>query len=429
MNDHIIHPKSPGISYRFLSLLLLPLWIFHAILHGNKNNVKDYYRLRCFGKQSPNRRQQVWLHASSVGEVETISPLVKELLGQGELILFTSFTATGYTTIKNNFANRVEANIIPIDFIVSCWHFFRRQPIKCCLLMETELWPELLYQAAKKRIPIIQINARLSNKSLKAPLFIRSQLRRTLDYLTLHLTRYKNDKANLMALGALPEKIKVIGNLKTHPINTIKADCLIDRPYLLLASSHENEEFEFLQQRPEAFKQHLIVISPRHPKRKNDIQQQLNRLGIKYAVRSLSQPITSDTEVYLADTLGELRQFMAHTQIVVMGGSFDQTGGHNLMEPAHLGCVIITGPSDSNIQQDIELLGREQGVLQVDNMTNCWDKIDDLIRNPTKAETLGCSAKETMLRQSNIGKTYLAEISPYLSTLKGSKDISKKFKP
>ena len=418
--------QSPGISYRLLSLLLLPLWIFHAILHGHKNKVRGYYHLRCFGKREQNRPQQVWVHASSVGEVESISPLVEDLLDQGEIILFTSFTGTGFTTIQNNFADRVAASIIPIDFIVPCWRFFRQQSIKCCLLMETELWPELLYQTARKRIPIIQVNARLSDKSLKAPLFIRSQLRRTLDYLTLHLTRYDSDKTSLIALGALPEKIKIIGNLKMRPDDTIKTDRLIERPYLLLASSHPNEEFEFLQQRPEAFKQHLIVIAPRHPKRADGIRQQLDQLGIKYAVRSLSQPIINDTEVYLADTLGELKQFMAHTQVVVMGGSFDQTGGHNLIEPANLSCAIITGPSDSNIQQDIELLGRDQGVLQVDDMASCWDKVDDLIRNPAKAQALRDHAKDAVLQQSNIGKVYLAEIAPYLSAPKESNKTFKK---
>lgn len=413
--------QSPGISYRLLSLLLLPLWIFHAILHGHKNKVRGYYHLRCFGKREQNRPQQVWVHASSVGEVESISPLVEDLLDQGEIILFTSFTGTGFTTIQNNFADRVEASIIPIDFIVPCWRFFRQQSIKCCLLMETELWPELLYQAARKRIPIIQVNARLSDKSLKAPLFVRSQLRRTFEYLSLHLTRYDSDKANLMALGALPQNIKIIGNLKTRLVDAIKTDRLIDRPYLLLASSHANEELEFLQQRPAAFQSHLIVIAPRHPKRTDDIQRQLTQLGIKYAVRSLSQPITKFTEVYLADTLGELKQFMAHAQVVIMGGSFVQTGGHNLIEPANLGCAIITGPSDSNIRQDIELLGQERGILQVEDMASCWSKVDDLIQHPAKAEALRDNARAALLKQSNVGKAYLAEIAPFLSAPKKSK--------
>lgn len=413
-----MHPQSPGISYRLLSLLLIPLWVVHAILHGSKHNVRRYLWQRCFGTLNQNQRRQVWVHASSVGEVESITPLIEDLLDQGESILFTSFTATGFTTIQKNFADRVEASIIPVDFIVPCWRFFRQQPIKCCLLMETELWPELLYQAARKRIPIIQVNARLSDKSLKAPLFVRSQLRRTLDYITLHLTRYDSDKVNLTALGAHSDNVKIIGNLKSRSIDIIKTERLVERPYLLLASSHADEEFAFLKQRPTGYKSHLIVIAPRHPKRTHDIQQQLDQLNVKFAVRSLSQPITDETEVYLADTLGELKQFMAYAKIVVMGGSFDQTGGHNLIEPANFGCAIITGPSDSNIKQDIDLLGQEQGVLQVADIAECWEKIDDLIRNPTKANALGDKAKLAVLQQSNIGKAYLVEIAPYLAVQK-----------
>ena len=280
--------------------------------------------------------------------------------------------------------------------------------------METELWPELLYQAVRKKIPIIQVNARLSDKSLKAPIFIRSQLRKTLTYVCLHLTRNENDKGNLLALGALPECIKIIGNLKSRPSAPNITERLVDRPYLLLASSHADEEFELLQKRPEKFKTLLTVIAPRHPKRSKDIQQQLDQLNIHYAVRSLAQPITPVTEVYLADTLGELKQFMAHAQIVIMGGSFDQTGGHNLIEPANLGCAIITGPSDSNIRQDIDLLGRDRGLLQVTDIVDCWQKVNGLIDDTEQATTLGENARISVQQQSNIGKAYLAEIAPYL---------------
>ena len=414
-----MRPQSPGITYRILSLLLLPLWILHAIHHGNKAGIRKYFSIRCFGNNSAGNkskifRPQVWVHASSVGEVESITPLVEDLLGQGEAILFTSFTATGFKTIQNNFDKRVEASIIPIDFFWPCWRFFRQQPIKLCLLMETELWPELLYQAVRKRIPVIQVNARLSDKSLQAPLFIRSQLRRTLGYVSLHLTRNENDKTNLLTLGALPENIRIIGNLKTRSSITNKTERLIDRPYLLLASSHPDEEFELLRQRPEGLKQSLLVIAPRHPKRSEDIQHQLDQLSINYAIRSLAQPITLETEVYLADTLGELKQFMAHAQVVIMGGSFDQTGGHNLIEPANLSCAIITGPSDSNIQQDIELLGRDRGVLQVNDINHCWVKVKDLLANKAQAKAMGEHAKRSLQLQSNIGEAYLNELAPYL---------------
>lgn len=408
-------PQSPGISYRVLSLLLLPFWLLHALLHGRKFATVDYFRLRSCGSKTNARQGQVWVHASSVGEVESISPLVAGLLDQGETILFTSFTATGYSTIQRNFADRVEASIIPIDFIWHCWRFFRNHAIKCSLVMETELWPELLYQAASKNIPIIQVNARLSNKSLEAPLFVRSQLRRTLAYISLYLTRDESDKTNLISLGALPEDIRVIGNLKSQLSIQVDKPKLIDRPYLLLASSHADEEFLLLQHRPEKYHQLLIVIAPRHPQRSEEIQQQLDQLKVKYSVRSLSQPVTEDTEVYLADTLGELKQWMAYAQVVIMGGSFDQTGGHNLIEPANLGCAIITGPSDSNIHRDIELLLSNQAVFQAIDFSDCWKKVDDLLNDPVQAIRMGKKARQVILNQPDIVKAYLSEIMPYLA--------------
>ena len=165
-----------------------------------------------------------------------------------------------------------------------------------------------------------------------------------------------------MQLGATEEKIKIVGNLKSTTDLSPDNEKLIERDYLLLASSHDNEEKLLLSLMPADFENLLLVIAPRHPSRSREIQRLLSQLGFNYATRSRSEAITTETRVYLADTLGELKAFMAHAQIVIMGGSFDQTGGHNLIEPAALGCALITGPSDSNIRDDIALLGAGIGI-------------------------------------------------------------------
>lgn len=370
--------------------------------------------LRFSGRKGVAKKPLIWVHSASVGEVEAILSMVHALLDQGEAILFTSFTASGYKTIRRSFADRVEAGIIPVDFVWFCRRFFRLHPIKLCLLMETELWPELLYQAARNNLPIIQVNARLSRKSLDAPIFIRYLLRRTMEYISLHLTRNSTDRENLIQLGANPLNIKLIGNLKSRKEEPATAPKLIGRDYLLLASSHEGEERMMLEQRPLNAAKMLIVLAPRHPTRSKAIQQQLTKLGVNYAVRSQSQAISAQTEVYLADTLGELKTLMAPARIVVMGGSFDQTGGHNLIEPAALACTIITGPSDSNIRDDIELLGDGIGIIQVSNMAECWQKITDILDNPDQAITLGYQAQQAIGQTPDILAAYLAEIQPYL---------------
>ena len=406
--------RSPGIGYRLLSLLLLPVWLLQALWHGHAHGLGSYFRLRCRGSESVSSNSQIWIHASSVGEIEAVSPLVRALRDRGESILLTSFTATGYQSIGRNFSEGISAGIIPIDFIWNCRHFFRQQPIKLCLLMETELWPELLYQAARRGISIIQVNARLSHKSLGAPFLVRSILQRTLGYVSLHLARNESDQEHLKQLGVNSENIRIIGNLKSS-INTLSSyPKLIAAEYLLLASSHEGEEMALLSHRPGGSEKLLIVIAPRHPKRSKAIQQQLSQLGVNYATRSLSQSIDSQTEVYLADTLGELRALMLHARIVIMGGSFDQTGGHNLIEPAALACAIITGPSDDNIREDIKLLGQDKGIIQVTDVDACWQAVEHLLNNPDAATRLGKQAQQAVQTQANILNAYLDEIRPRL---------------
>lgn len=407
-----MNAESPGSAYRLLSLLLLPFWLLHAFYHGRSHKLPGYFRRRFWGHNDRSNTAKIWIHASSVGEVNSVSPLVKALVDRGESILFTSFTATGYKTILSHFPSGIESGIIPVDFIFFCRRFVRLNKIKLCLLMETELWPELLFQTAKKRVPIIQVNARLSEKSTQAPIYIRYLLRRSLANIDLHLTRNDQDRDNLIGLGAEPDQIKIIGNLKLHFDQIENLPRLVERDYLLLASSHEGEERLFLEQRPVDCQDKLIVIAPRHPTRSQSIQQQLTDMAINFAVRSEEQAITDQTQVYLADTLGELKTFMAHAEIVIMGGSFNQTGGHNLSEPANLGCAIITGPSDSNIRHDINTLA--DGIIQVTDMPTCWRQIEYLLANPEQMQKLADKARKSIQQSDNMLERYLSEIKPYL---------------
>jgi len=406
--------QPPGAGYRLISFLFLPLWLIHAIWHGHKRNLSGYLRFRLWGGRNRSKQPLVWVHAASVGEVEAVTPLVRALNHQGEAILFTSFTATGYYTIQRNFGDGVETGIIPIDIVWICARFFRHRNIKLCLLMETELWPELLYQAARKGIPIIQLNARLSRKTLKSPRLIHGLLHRTMSYISLHLTRNDNDSDNLRQLGGPQQKIIIVGNLKSAIEISPAYPRLVKRDYLLFASSHDDEELLLLSQRPARVEKLLLVIAPRHPTRSKALQQQLSQRGINFATRSLSQPIEPQTEVYLADTLGELKALMAHARIVIMGGSFDQSGGHNIIEPAALGCPIITGPSDANIREDIELLGKGSGIIQAADIHVCWQKIEYLLSNPDQARALGNQACQAVSQKAGILEDYLTEIKPYL---------------
>ena len=406
-------PDSPGVGYRLLSLPLWLFWILHGLKHGFKHGLRGYLPMRMFGFDSAPA-EQVWVHASSVGEVRAVATLVQALIEQGESILFTSFTATGYRAIRKQFPGSVTAGVIPFDNWWHCRRFFARHPIKLGLVMETELWPELLYQAHRQGVNLLLLNARLSRKSLDARGFVRRLLQTTLGYFTRILTRGNRDLDALLSLGAAADRVTIIGNLKSRIELSQPPDRLIERDYLILASSHPGEEQQFLETRPAALTDILLVLAPRHPDRSAEIQAEIERLGLRYAVRSKGQALASETEVYLADTLGELGALMAYARVVVMGGSFDATGGHNLLEPANLGCAIITGPSDTNIVEDIKMLGTGSGVLQVPNMADCWREITRLLAQPEQADALGQEAQSRLARQPDVVEEYLTVIREYL---------------
>lgn len=405
--------SSPGLGYRLLSLPLYLFWILHGVKHGLKHGLPRYLSMRMFGNAC-RARDQVWVHASSVGEVRAVAPLVHALVEQGEAVLFTSFTATGYQAILHQFSDSVASGVIPFDNWWHCRRFFKRQRIKLGVVMETELWPELLYQARRHGIELLQVNARLSRKSLDAGPLIRGLLTTTLGYFSRILTRSSRDLDALLSLGANANQVSIIGNLKSHIELSQQHSRLIERDYLILASSHSGEEQQFLEARPAQFADMLLVLAPRHPDRSAAIQTLIERSGLSYAVRSKAQTIRNDTQVYLADTLGELRSLMAYARVVIMGGSFDSTGGHNLIEPASLGRAIITGPADANIVEDIKMLGVDKGVLQVANMTQCWRSIVELLTDPMRAEALGREAQSRLAKQPDVVQQYMTAIKPYL---------------
>ncbi len=406
--------RSPGILYRLLSLGLFPVWLLHALRHGSKHALPTYLRMRLFFSGGRADGDQVWVHASSVGEVKAISPLVHALLSRGERVLFTTFTATGFKAVRQGFADSVNSGIIPIDFSWQCNRFLSQHQIRLGLIMETELWPELLYQARRRQIPLLLVNARLSRKTLNANRFVLKLLGFTLGCFDRILARNQKDQEAFCSLGVDPDRIEIIGNLKTRTDDLGEYSRLIEREYLILASSHSGEEQQFLEACPDELKSWLLVLAPRHPDRSAALQTLLDRSGLKYAVRSKAQAITPDTQVYLADTLGELKSLLAFARVVVMGGSFDNTGGHNLIEPASLGCAIITGPSDANISEDIAMLGPDHGLVQVSDMDACWRAISTFIEQPERARAMSREAQARLASQPDVVQNYLSRIEAFL---------------
>ena len=404
---------SPSLSYRLLSLPLFLLWLFHAIWLALKNQQFDYF-LQRLGWQKAGPARAVWLHASSVGEVELIKPLV-DYYQQSHPVMVTVFTPTGYQHARKILPGKIAIRVLPIDFFPLSWLFIRHNNIKLALVAETELWPETLFQVTDSSIPLIQIHARLSDKSLNTPAWIRTILQRCLANFQLHITRTQADLERLKSMRVSENKIKVVGNLKYAGLQADKAyPDLIGRPYILFASTHKPEESLFASLLDSLPMDELCVIAPRHPQRATEIINSLKPFNLAISQRSKAEEIKAHTQLYLADTLGELKALFSHAKLIIMGGSFAPVGGHNIIEPAALGKMIITGPSDDNIRPDVELLEEGDAIIQVADTEQLKTQIIDCLQQPEKIARYSANAKRLMEQQSHVLQDYIDTINAYL---------------
>lgn len=404
---------APSAGYRILSFLLFPMWVLHALWLSIKNHQLEYL-LQRLGIIRGNGTYDIWIHASSVGEVELIRPLVMDL-HKTHSIVVTTFTPTGFNHASKIMLEMASVQVLPIDFHPLSRRFIRRSGVKLALIAETELWPETLFQAKKHGTKLLSINSRLSNKSLNTASWIKRILVQTLGLFDRFITRSDADSDRLQKMQVPEAGISICGNLKLACLQD-KAEYtnLIGRPYILFASTHAPEEAEFAQMFRELESDYICVIAPRHPQRAKEIMRTLNTLTPHVGQRSKQHPIQPHTEIYLADTLGELKALIQHAELVVMGGSFHQVGGHNVLEAASLGKAVITGPSDSNIQKDIEMLAQHQAIIQVDHLQGLKQCLQQLITDDEKLASLSHNAAAIMQQQEHILQCYLKEIKRYL---------------
>jgi 3-deoxy-D-manno-octulosonic-acid transferase len=406
-------PLPPGPLYRLLSLGLFFVWLGHALWHAIQQRQPDYLWQR-LGISPGIKSKTIWLHASSVGEVALLKPLAQSLASQHPVLL-TTFTATGYQHARRIMPPQVLVRVLPIDIYPLSRLFAWRHPFTLGLITETELWPETLYQVQQQGVRLVQINARLSPKSVNASSTIKRILKRTLNYFDKHLARTDQDAKYLTELGADPARIVVAGNLKyATPQSLGNPDNLIGRRYLLCASTHAGEERLLAESLLDIDSSLLIVIAPRHPQRAGEIRKSLEQFDPHLRQRSRHELISDTTRIYLADTLGEMKSLMAHAELVIMGGSFDSTGGHNVLEPAQLGKAIITGPSDFNIAQDIRLLNEHDAIIQLTQSSSLQSTVARLLKDKQARHLLGHNALSCMQQQAHIFEFYREAINAYL---------------
>lgn len=405
------------LPYRALARLLSPPLILFTIWIAIRTCSLRYLRQR-LGMGFPRRGDKpVWFHCASVGEVRAATPLInawRERCPEQGMIIST-ITPTGARTALEQLPANINHVYLPIDWPGAVQRFLKAIAPGCAIILETEIWPDLYAACATRNIPLAIVNGRLSERTMQTHAWLHNVYAQTLKHAKTILTRSESDSEKFRALGAPANAVITVGNIKfanaaSHHEQNELPD-LVGRRYWLAASTHDDEELRLAElHRQLEVSGLLLVIAPRHPQRKKAIIRQLAALNLNIAIRSEGARITDNTDIYLADTLGEMNSLMSYADFVFMGGSLVPVGGHNVLEPARMGKAILSGPHTKNIASEIESLESVGGLLLAENETQLLEIARALLGDSEYRKKTGENARRFTNAQDNIPEVYLQHL-------------------
>ncbi len=365
--------------YSAVLYVLVPVTVYHLIWRGFRQEAYfERWSERYARYAAPARETPVWVHAVSVGEVNAVAPLVNALLetAPGRRLLVTTITPTGSARVRAIWGDRVDHVYLPYDLGGAVRRFLDHFRPQVALVVETELWPNLLLCCRDAGIPAYLVNARLSERSLRGYRVLRPLLSRVLSTLRRVVAQSPDDARRYGELGAPQGSLVVAGNLKfdidIDPDALARAaadfrDRVGPRPVWIAASTHPEEEAAVLEMHRRLrgrWPDVLMLWAPRHPERFRGAAQQAVDAGWRVATRRLTQWPDAEDAVFVLDTLGELQLFYACADVAFVGGSLQDIGGHNLLEPAAVGTPVVSGPHLHNFA-DIARQMETAGALRI----------------------------------------------------------------
>jgi 3-deoxy-D-manno-octulosonic-acid transferase len=349
--------------YSLAWLLVLPFAFLYLLWRSRRQpEYRRHWAERLgLAPRSPDR-PVIWIHAVSVGETRAAAPLVKALGHKhpNHAILLTHATPTGRATGHELFGDQVRRAYLPYDFPPLVWLFLKRVRPELGIIMETELWPNLFRACRLRHIPLVLVNARLSEHSARGYRRFATLTCMALRDLSAIAAQTEGDAERLRSLGA--EKITITGNVKfdaTPPPDTNAKTATLKtlfggRFVFLCASTREGEEALLLEALANLPADVLLVIVPRHPQRFEEVAQLLRARGLSFVRRSEGLAVKPETRVFLGDSMGELAAYYAAAHLCYVGGSLLPLGGQNLIEAAAAGCPALIGPHTWNFLEAAE---------------------------------------------------------------------------
>lgn len=391
-------------------ILLLPAALLRLWWRGRKNPAyrqRIGERLGFLPASVPSGA--LWIHAVSVGESQATQPLVRWLLHEFPQLslVITTTTPTGGERVEQLYGERVCHLYFPFDTPAIMQRYFAALQPRAVLIMETEVWPNLLRQCAQQGVPVALINARLSMASARGYQKVQDFAAQVFSRLDLVIAQSGADAERLQALGVQAEKLRVCGSIKfdirvppsvREQGELLRAALGADRPIWIAASTHANEEALalaahriLLQQYPDA----LLILVPRHPERFEEVAALIASSKLRFCRRSVQSLDCAGTSVFLGDVMGELPVFYGAADVAFVGGSLVPVGGHNILEPAGLGIAVVHGPHMHNFLEISRLLGEAGGAIQVD-ASSLASTLLQLLADPVRRQAMGQKGRQVV---------------------------------
>ena len=404
------------LFYTLCIRLAVPVLLLRLLWRSRRNPAYRYKLFERLGYRLLNKPesrasegdQWIWVHAVSVGETLAVAPLIEKLLNADpkRQVVVTSTTPTGRAQVERLFDKRVSCCWVPFDTPGSVARFLAHWRPSLTVLVETEIWPNIVLQCKRHKIPVMLANARLSSRSARG--YARAGLlaKPVIASLALIACQQKADARRFIALGADSHKTLVTGSMKFDIARSRvirQRDSLLeqlamgsDRLIFLAGSTHHGEEelvvAAFTQLRknvPSA----LLVLAPRHPERTASITRSiLAPSPFHWLLRSTGQVVSADTDILVLDTLGELAALTAAADVSFIGGSLVPHGGHNPLEAAAFGVPVITGPHTFNFLQIFRALGRAGGAIEVIDAETLGQSVTELLTQEVYRREVGNAA-------------------------------------
>jgi len=416
--------------YRILALLLSPLLIRRLHRPGPDHDGLPARRQERRGRITPVNGRPLWVHAASVGEVNAVRGLIESLLARypDRSLLLTTFTVTGAQQAERLFADRVQHRFLPVDTAAGIRRWLDRVEPELCIIVETEIWPELYEQLGQRGLPLILVNARLSDRTLRTSRRFGGLYRRALGHVDLALCQTAEDARRFERLGVEANRIEISGNLKFD--NPLPADAIQtaralhrrwgQRPAWVAGSTRPGEEKLILDAQRQLLENHpdaLLVLAPRHPERGAEVINEIEAAGLAW--QPLDEDPADSTQVVLVNRLGLLTACYAAARVCFVGGSLVPVGGHNLLEPAAFSKPVLAGPHLNQQQAAAAALHQAQALLEVTDSDSLATAVAGLWSEPERALALGRAALGVVESGRGALRVTLARIEQKLNATAG----------